>query len=55
MSSDSEPAAKAGLEALGARLQEAKKAARFQEELNESIFGDGLVTSPEAPTEAGLE
>ncbi|MBI4860002.1 MAG: DEAD/DEAH box helicase [Candidatus Riflebacteria bacterium] len=37
-----EVAARASMEALGDRLHEAKKAFRFQQELNESILGDRL-------------
>ena len=39
---EDESSARASIEALGDRLHEAKKAFRFQQELNESILGDRL-------------
>ncbi len=49
-----EAGARQSLEDIGDRLHEAKKALRFQNELNEAVFSDGLVTPDANPgPEAG--
>ncbi|MBI4871865.1 MAG: DEAD/DEAH box helicase [Candidatus Riflebacteria bacterium] len=48
-----ESTARGEFEAIGDRLQEAKKAVRFQEELNETLFGNSLALGAEDEEAAG--